>query len=400
VGGNANGIKPYPNDKGMISMSSNLRGLQAGLVSITESNVECQEYKWREKTYQLLWKTFGDARVEYSTSKKMRRPVYFMGNRHGCTWQLAALSRRLRKRRHGLWPLELWHIWGKGGNRLTYITVYRVCDQKDTGDTTAWKQQHNIQYEDDTARVGKIDRNKQTLVDLEYFIHELRNKGHEVAIFIDANQNDRQYYRPQGHADHFESKTGFNIDGTINGSLKMFLENAGLYNALNNTHGSDNVHPNREPGSKVIDYVFVLEGILPHITATGMISQDAVFVRDHRAFFMYLDVESYFGYETDAIPAKQLCQLQLDDPRIADGYRKQLHKLFSTHNIYRRVQKIKDRSNSKEWSILDEDNYEKIDLDITRSMLSAAKSVEVKTKNGHHGLQRSVWLRKQPGIGT
>jgi hypothetical protein len=29
VGGNANGIKPYANDKGMISMSSNLRGLQA-----------------------------------------------------------------------------------------------------------------------------------------------------------------------------------------------------------------------------------------------------------------------------------------------------------------------------------------------------------------------------------
>jgi hypothetical protein len=30
VGGNANGIKPYANDTGMISMSSNLRGLQAG----------------------------------------------------------------------------------------------------------------------------------------------------------------------------------------------------------------------------------------------------------------------------------------------------------------------------------------------------------------------------------
>jgi hypothetical protein len=39
VGGNANGIKPYANDKGMISMSSNLRGLQAGSVSIIEYNV-------------------------------------------------------------------------------------------------------------------------------------------------------------------------------------------------------------------------------------------------------------------------------------------------------------------------------------------------------------------------
>jgi hypothetical protein len=121
---------------------------------------------------------------------------------------------------------------------LTYIIVYRVCDQKDPGDITAWKQQHKIQYEDDTARIGKINPHKQTLVDVEYFIHELRNKGHDVAIFIAANQNYRWCYRPQGHTDHFESITGFNIDGRINGSLKTFLENTGLYNAINIKHGS------------------------------------------------------------------------------------------------------------------------------------------------------------------
>jgi hypothetical protein len=69
MGGNANGIKPYANEKGMISMSSNLRGLQAGSASIIESNVEWQEYEWRENTYQTLRKKIGDARVEYSTSK-------------------------------------------------------------------------------------------------------------------------------------------------------------------------------------------------------------------------------------------------------------------------------------------------------------------------------------------
>jgi hypothetical protein len=40
VGGNANGINLYANNKGMMSISSNLRELQAGLVSIIESNVE------------------------------------------------------------------------------------------------------------------------------------------------------------------------------------------------------------------------------------------------------------------------------------------------------------------------------------------------------------------------
>jgi hypothetical protein len=50
-------------------MSSILRGLQAGSVSIIESNVEWKEYEWKENTYQTLRKTFRDARVEYSTSK-------------------------------------------------------------------------------------------------------------------------------------------------------------------------------------------------------------------------------------------------------------------------------------------------------------------------------------------
>jgi hypothetical protein len=139
----------------------------------------------------------------------------------------------------------------------------------------------------------KIDRHKETLIDLEYFVHELRKKGHGVAIFINASQNDRQCYRPQGHTYYFESKSGFNIDGRIDGSLKMLLENTGLYYALNNENGSENATPTRrEPVSKVIDCVFVSEGLLPHSTSIEMLSQDAVFVSDHITFVMDLDVES------------------------------------------------------------------------------------------------------------
>jgi hypothetical protein len=75
VGGNAKGIKPYTKNKGMMSMSSNLWGLQAGSVSIIEPNVEWQEYEWRENTYQTLRKTFGDAWVEYKTSKKLKAGI-------------------------------------------------------------------------------------------------------------------------------------------------------------------------------------------------------------------------------------------------------------------------------------------------------------------------------------
>jgi hypothetical protein len=84
-----------------------------------------------------------------------------------------------------------------------------------------------------------------TLVDLEYFVNNLRNKEHDVAIFIDAHHNDKRFYRPQGHDKQFESDGGFNIDGRIEGSLKTFTENTGLVNALNNKHGSGNFTPTR-----------------------------------------------------------------------------------------------------------------------------------------------------------
>jgi hypothetical protein len=187
--------------------------------------------------------------VEYSTSKIKFEGRYKPGGTVTAVlgnWSHRVVDSASDATGCGRWSYVTYG--GKGSNRFTYTIVYRVCDQNDPGDITAWKQQTNIQYEDDTSRVGKIDPHKQTLVDLEYFIHELRNKGHEVANFIDANQNERWCYRPQGHADHFESKTGFNIYGRIDGSLKIFLENTGLYNALNNKYGSENVPPSREPG--------------------------------------------------------------------------------------------------------------------------------------------------------
>jgi hypothetical protein len=201
---------------------------------------------------------------------------------------------------------------------------------------TPLRGNNNTTYNTKTSwhAFANINPHRQKLMDLEYFVNDLRHKEHDVAIFIDENQNDRHCYRPQSHDNHLKSDSGFNIDGRINGSLKTFFENMGLFNALNNKHVTDNVPPPREPGSKIIDYVLVSEGLLPHITSLGMLSQDAFFASNHRAFFMDLDAASYFGHETDVMPAKQLRKLQLDDPRIADEYRQQLHRMFNGHNVY------------------------------------------------------------------
>jgi hypothetical protein len=64
--------------------------------------------------------------------------------------------------------------------------------------------------------------------------------------------------------------------------------------------------------------------------------------------------------------APQFRQLQLYDPRIAKGYGKIVHKLFTNHNIYKRVQNIAARGNKEDWTMEDENLYDAIDRNTTR----------------------------------
>jgi hypothetical protein len=73
------------------------------------------------------------------------------------------------------------------------------------------------------------------------------------------------------------------------------------------------------------------------------LSFDAVFDSDHGTFSLDIDFESVFGTELDNMAAPQTRQLQLDDPTIAEGYGKIVQKLFTNHNIYKRVQNIAAR---------------------------------------------------------
>jgi hypothetical protein len=82
--------------------------------------------------------------------------------------------------------------------------------------------------------------------------------------------------------------------------------------------------------------------------------------------------------------------LQLDDLRIGGEYRQHLHRLSTGHNMYRRVKIIMERRKTGDWSREDEVGYEKIDSDIIRSMLIAAK------KCGNRSRKRRPW---SPALG-
>jgi hypothetical protein len=139
------------------------------------------------------------------------------------------------------------------------INAYIVCSQRDNGYTTTSKQEQRIQYADDELRPYVLDPHKQTLIDLQYFIQELKQEGEEVIVFMDTNQDDQHTYQPQEHNECFKTRSGFHIDGSIDRSLRTFMANCGLTNALTDVH-VEQVPNTHVRGSKKIDFALVKDG--------------------------------------------------------------------------------------------------------------------------------------------
>jgi hypothetical protein len=57
------------------------------------------------------------------------------------------------------------------------------------------------------------------MIDMEYFAKPLRAKGHNIIIFIDANEGVEHRFQPQVPEVAFKTDNGFHVDGTIGGSL-------------------------------------------------------------------------------------------------------------------------------------------------------------------------------------
>jgi hypothetical protein len=145
------------------------------------------------------------------------------------------------------------------------VSAYRVYDQTHPGNTTASAQQYKIQYEDEELRPFLLIPHRQTLIDLEYLVKDLKDANHDVLIFMDANENEAHQFQAQTHDVNFVTKQGFHVDGSIDGLLHTFVRNCGLINVIKelNEGTTPNTH---NLGSQQIDFIL----------ATARLFQDGI----------------------------------------------------------------------------------------------------------------------------
>jgi hypothetical protein len=109
-------------------------------------------------------------------------------------------------------------------------------------------------------------------------------------------------------------------------------------------------------------------GISHFILAIGLLDFNAVFNSDHITFFFDIDAAGFFGTLVEALAEQCFRKLQLEDPRIGQAYRKVLHNKSTHHNVYKMIKSLYPRSESLEWSLLDECKYEGLNSDVNIAM--------------------------------
>jgi hypothetical protein len=209
----------------------------------------------------------------------------------------------------GLWSYV---CLGKNDKKFAIVTVYRVGNNHNAGDATAFQQQYRTQHADETARV-ETNPHKQMMIDLEYFTEELKTDGFEVVVFIDANETLDHRLLSQNHDHKYKLDKVFHIDGSIDGSIATYTQNCGLSNILSERHAKSGADiPNTHlRGLKQIDFVLTTADVAPFIQSIGLLDFDIIFRTDHRTFFIDIDMDGFFGSATERFPEQRLGQLQL-----------------------------------------------------------------------------------------
>jgi hypothetical protein len=140
------------------------------------------------------------------------------------------------------------------------------------------------------------------------------------------------------------------------------MTKCGLQNILKTINDNitvQNTHLHRFPQ---IDFVLAADGLAPFIDVISMVDVYLVFKTVHRTFFIYIDVDGFFG---SRMHDYCLWNLQLEEPFIATEYRSIINCQFEHHNLYRRIKSLSEASKSSTWNLLQETQYGGMSRDIT-----------------------------------
>jgi hypothetical protein len=277
----------------LIAVSERLCAIQAETIVFSETTIKWHKFQLRDNMQKLFTKAFGAARTEYSATSDKFETMYHKPEGTTCRelCQIVHHIVNLGREDTGCGRWSYLTYAAKEGKKVAIVSSYIVCKQTNAGDLTSSKQQLGTIYEDEELRPFLLDPHTQTLIDFQYFLEELKENGHEVLSLMDANQTEEQTFQPQIHNTKLVKKKGFHVDGSIDGSLKIFMRNCGLINVLRQMH--EGIVPNNHAHHRSVQIYtppLITASLAEYVLDVGLLDRSILQI-DHSGFFVDLGIE-------------------------------------------------------------------------------------------------------------
>jgi hypothetical protein len=227
-----------------------------------------------------------------------------------------------------------------------------------------------------TCKTATPEPNRQFILDLQSWIQDLHENGHQVILNLDNNED---LYASDGRVQPIPYCPNDVASCTAqDGSLATLAVSCGLIDILGLQHSSRPFPPTYIRGHKQIDYMLISPSLQHMVIRSGILPYNSLFTGDYRPCFLDFDANQLFSGPT--APLAPPCQrgLQLHDPRKTTKYREILHEQLQYHKVFEKYQDLLQAAQQKLWSPEYTLQYNRLDAAIMEAMLHAERSCSKK----------------------
>ena len=221
--------------------------------------------------------------------------------------KLALKTARITYDKAGRWVCNSFH--GRFRTLKIYC-LYRVCDNRDGGPSTAYSQQENFFL----SQNRKVNPRNQVIDDLIDVLRSDIEKNVDIILAGDFNEKH-------------------------NGKTAERLSELGLTNIIEE-------HIQNPPrtfkfGQNCIDHIWLSSTVASTVTSLGIAPFDFFHISDHRAIYIDLDFKEILDNNTFHIPPIHYRRLKLSSVSSVRNYIKSIRSLSKKHKLKKKIKKLK-----------------------------------------------------------
>jgi len=368
---NPNGISPHFSFSDFLFSLHVCENIGVGVLAMPETNLDWKPSQIAS-TKRCFKRNWQHSSMQYSHSAEEFDNSYKPGGTLTAvmgSWSSRVMEKGVDPYEMGRWSYIV--LRGKNSAKVYMVTVYRVCDNKDSGPKTSYRQQFRRLSANFRAQntPGQPDPHRQCILDLQAWLETITAQGHAIILSLDSNEDISEKEGSFHPLRYIEGKHP--ISKTHNGSLATLATTCGLIDPLASHHKDRPFPATYNRGQSRLDYILVSSSILPSVQRSGILPYQSIFYSDHRACFLDIDSIQLFGDSTTSMAPPCRRQLQLQDPGIVEKYNEVLQKQLAYHKVQDKIKVLQQALPN--WTKQHQDSYEKLDRIITEAMRHAEK---------------------------